>query len=117
MSILSVSWSTEAYTNVPTCHLVSYLLTASISSSERFSKSPKVGLHRTCHMSTAEPLPVIIGEVAANQHTRNHEIVPFVPNHMLTYKKFALQIVFLKTFRCSARPHSIKKCAEYIATI
>jgi hypothetical protein len=68
-------------------------------------------------MSTAEPLPVITGEVAANHHTRNPEIVPFVPNHMLTYKKFALQIVLLKTFRCSARPQSIKKCGEYIATI
>jgi hypothetical protein len=68
-------------------------------------------------MSTAEPLPVITGEVAANQHTRNPEIVPFVPTHMSTYKKFALQIVFLKTFRCSAKPKSIKKCAEYIPTI
>jgi hypothetical protein len=63
MSILPVSWSIEAYTNVPTCDLVSYLLTARKSSSERFSKSQKVGLHRTCHMSTTEPLPVIIGEL------------------------------------------------------
>jgi hypothetical protein len=55
-------------------------------------------------MSTAEPLPVITGEVAANQHTRNPEIVPFVPNHMLTYKKVCVADRLLEIFplQCKA---------------
>jgi hypothetical protein len=116
MSILPVSWSIEAYTNVPTSHLVSYLLTASISSSGRFYKSPKVGVHRTCHEHNRTPSCHHRRSCSKSTYPKPRNSAICTKSYV-NIKKFALQLVFLKTFRRSARPQSIKKCAEYIATI